>query len=75
MKKKEYYSYLLCLCLGVAGYFIGEMPGGIMIGFSICILLFSTIGKKLERDASKRMDDAIQKIIQTKKFTDGDERA
>jgi len=62
MSKKDYISIAVCLAGIAFGFWYGHFMGGLVAGFSICLLTFTTIGQILFAKAARRIDKRTEDI-------------
>jgi hypothetical protein len=63
MTQKDIFTYLFLLIVAIAGFFVGNFAGGIMVGSSVCLLFFALLGKYLVKKGTDRINKAVRDIV------------
>ncbi|HEX8315680.1 MAG TPA: hypothetical protein VF609_11835 [Flavisolibacter sp.] len=71
MSRLNIIIYCCLLVLFAAGIFLRNYLGGFLSGFSIAILLLSTLGQRQANRAADRIDKKIRDHVSNKNSNDG----
>lgn len=63
MTQKDIFTYFFLLIVAVVGFFVGNFAGGLMVGASVCLLLFALLGKYLVKKGTDRINKGVRDIV------------
>lgn len=60
MKKLPLLAYIFAAAAAIAGIFIGGYTGGMLTGFSFCLLVLAIVGARLAKKSFTRINKILR---------------